>query len=455
LNFQGFQHSYPLLFIILAGLLLVLISWYSYHQKKHIPTAFRYFLVTLRSALFLLLLLLVLNPFFLRSTTVEERNNIMFLLDNFESTTLQKGSYQGQETYRQILQDLEDHPLRNDLNAEFYRFSDQTFPVRDIGDLSLDGSETNLDQAFSQIVQLEDELDAVVLVTDGIITYGKNPLIEASGLTIPIYTIGLGDTTEVRDLVVQSVESPSSGFTESNHPVSVSVAQNGYEGSEVELQLRDASGNVISSKIIDFSTDRSVLTVDMEIQLDKAGLQQYSVSIPALDSEWSADNNVSYFSVNVSESRLRILDIAFELHPDVRMMRSILSTDPNIELTTLTRSNTGFVEIDEPDYGNTDLVILHGISVTGQDQSILNVVEDIPSLYMRKPLSYRSFGKDFILNRSRSGDVFQIGFVPNIEQKDHPILETDEVSYSSLPPLYSTLDTRISIPVLACKNNSK
>lgn len=446
MEFQGFQHSYPVLFTIITALLLVALSWYSYRNNRHIPATFRYGLIGIRSLLFLFLLFLILNPYFLRTEQTDQKNTLLFMLDDSESTTLQKGDYSGSETYRSLLSELFSDPAMRDINAEIFRFSDQSFPVKDASALTLSGSETNLNQAFSQILELEDEADAVILISDGIITYGKNPLLEAVNLTIPIFSIGLGDTTEVRDIVIQSVETPSTGFTESDHPVTVSVSQNGFRGEQVKLQLMDASGEVVAEYDLDFTTDRSVSIAEMEIPLTNAGLQQFSLNIPPLEGEWSSGNNTFFFSVDVSESRVKVLDIAFELHPDVRMMRSILSTDPNIELTTLTRGRRGYIENSQPENGSFDLIVIHGSATTGIDPLLLSSIRDTPTLYLRKPLSYRMSGQPFILAESRSTQVFQVGFIPDQNNQDHPVLELSEISYTELPPLFSTLDTRQRVP---------
>ena len=44
-------------------------------------------------------------------------------------------------------------------------------------------------------------LQAVVLITDGNSTTGMNPLYEAQELAVPVFTVGVGDTTDQKDLL--------------------------------------------------------------------------------------------------------------------------------------------------------------------------------------------------------------------------------------------------------------
>jgi hypothetical protein len=250
----------------------------------------------------------------------------------------------------------------------------------------------------------------------------------------------------VRDIVVRSVDSPSTGYTDSVHPASVTISQTGFPGQRVTLEVRDGDGVLIDTEKITFSSDRGVITIDLDLPLENEGLQQFSVGISPLESEWSADNNSSFFSVDVSDSKVKILDIAFEHHPDVRLMRSILLQDANIELTTLTKGVSGFIEENNSNFDEYDLIVIHGFSATEAPAGFLDALKQTPTLYLRKPISYAFTGPSFILNRSRSREVFQVGFYVNENTSEHPILELGEIGFRDLPPLFSTLDTRVDVP---------
>ncbi|MCP5061185.1 MAG: hypothetical protein GY936_01815, partial [Ignavibacteriae bacterium] len=60
---------------------------------------------------------------------------------------------------------------------------------------------TNLSSIIS-LAKERENLSSVVIFSDGIITEGKNPVSEAQDLGIPIYIVGVGDTSNNNDVKI-------------------------------------------------------------------------------------------------------------------------------------------------------------------------------------------------------------------------------------------------------------
>jgi hypothetical protein len=423
---------------------MVTVSWISYNKLRSIPALPRFGLMALRATALLIVLLLFLNPYFFSREAVETKPKILFLLDDSESVTIEKGEYQGAQSYQTVLNSITGSQ-NSRIDTEYFTIGSESRQINNPDSLRFNQSETNFTNAVSQIRELEDDFDGAVIISDGIITYGRNPIIQAADLSIPLYTIGLGDTTKVRDITINNVISNPTGYTNTRHTVDVEVLQNGFPDGITNVRILDSNGNELEEQRINFTTEEEVNTLQYELDLKEPGLKQFTIEIDALSGEWSQQNNRTNFSVDVSDSKIRMLHVAFEVHPDVKMIRDILQQDQNIELTTLTwLGGSRFVEDINPEITDKDLIIIHGMPLRGFNYSLFNGIEQVPSLYLQLPKTRRVINSPISVTQliSNNGSrVFPVGFIPHSENADHPILELPEVSYQNLPPLFSSLQT--------------
>lgn len=444
MDFQGFQNTIPTLVIILICIALILISWFSYKKLKSISPLMRSLLITLRASALLIILLLFLNPYFFSSESVPKNPRLLFLLDDSESMSINKGNYEGVDTYQEVISEL-NLTDNSGLDIEYFTIGSESRQISGPDSLRFLDTETNFTKAVSQIQELEDEFDAAVLISDGIITFGRNPSIQASNLSIPMYTIGLGDTSQVKDITISNLVSNPVGYTDTRHPVSVDISQNGFSAESVSVTLFDSGGNVLETKQVEFNSDNEIQTIDFEIGLTNPGLKQYSIQVQALSNEWNTENNSENFSIDVSDSKINILHIAFEVHPDVSVVRDILSYDKNIELETLTWiSGNRFIEQEIPDMSSLDMVILHGLPGPGFNISFLEPLRDIPSLYINLPKTRSTRNSElseFAFINNVGNQLFELGLVPQLNNTDHPVMELPEVNYENLAPVFSSLRT--------------
>lgn len=446
MEFQGFQNNLPTLLIVAISFVLVAIAWGSYRKLKSIPLLSRSLLIALRSSAFLLLLLLFLNPYYFTSETINRNPKLLFLLDDTESVTIAKGEYQGTTSYQEVMKTL-NLDNANRFDSEFFTIGSTSRQIANPDSLKFRDTETNFTDAISQVQELEDEFDGIILVSDGIITFGKNPILQASDLSTPIYAIALGDTSTVRDIVLSNVITNPSGYTNTQHLVEVYVRQNGYQGSSSIVKVKNSNGLTLGEAEVFFKTPEETISVLFELELTESGLQQFFIEIDSLDGEWSVENNSGSISIDVSDSKVRIVHLAFEIHPDVKMLRSILSEDENIELSSFTWIGSRFIQDELPEISSTDLIIFHGLPPISFNKDLLSGYESLPSLYIQLPknrLSRNSDFQDLSLIQHTGSQLLQLGLSPFPENSDHPILELPELGYDNLAPLKSSLRTTSS-----------
>lgn len=441
--FQGFDSALPLWLYLLIFIATAALAWWSYSNVKGIQKSYRYILTALRTAIFFILLLLLLNPFFKKETYYYEKPNILVMLDNSASTSIQKSDYQGIESYDNVLSAL-DFTDSSKVNYQFFSIGDQTQKTAGPKELNHKADQTNLSETMRTIREKQADANAVVLLSDGIFTKGQNPIYETDNIDLPIFTIGLGDTTSQKDIMVRSVSTNSTGYLHSSQPVTVSVSSKGFKGKAFQVRLKKDNRS-IARKTVRPSISNSSQDVTFELPLEQEGLQQFQVEIPKLADEWTGANNTQLFSVDVKDAKQKVLSLAFEIYPDVKFIRSLLLRDKNIEAIPRTwLSANRFVEGSlnfDPD--TLDLAIIEGYPQAGLPgklkKKVSNIVQNVPTIVVATPLfSPRRYEKDIgtlPVSISGSWDYSEVNIHPAVAPGDHPVMELPTVTYANIPAI--------------------
>lgn len=445
--FQGFQSVLPVwgYILLLAG--AATLSWWTYKGLSTISPYYRYGLITLRSIVFFILLILLLNPLFTTETTYFEKPELLVIMDNSASTSIEKGSYQGIDTYKEVLEELN---LADSSQAAFRFFKlDQNIAASVPDSLTFNGNGTNLYKVYEAINNHQRNAAAAVLISDGIFNQGRDPAFEAANIEIPLYTVALGDTSRQKDLIVENIISNTTGYVNTRHPVEVSVLNNGFAGRTFEVQLKKGD-QVIDSRTITSESNLSSHTLNFELYLEEEGLQQYNISIPPGEEEWTDANNKQPFSVDVLDEKQRILSLVFEIHPDAGMIRSILLSDENTLLTTRTwLSGNRFIEGPlETDSDSLDLVVIQGYPGNDLPQALREkisvLLNNIPSVILPTPGGSlpaldRQTNLALPIQQTETVDFTSVNLQTAVEPTAHPVMELPESNLSRMPAVFAPI----------------
>lgn len=452
--FQEFQSTLPLWLYVLLISATTLLSWWSYRSIQSVSPAYKYCLIALRSLTFFVLAVLLLNPVFRTEQTYYEKPDIIVLLDNSESISIEKGDYRGMETYQSVLDrlNLDD---TSSVSFTFFGVGEHTHPLAP-AELNLRSDRTNLNSAVETVLRQQRNSNAAVLISDGIYTGGQNPVFDGRNLDIPLFTIALGDTASERDLVVNAVSANNTGYVDTEHPVSVTITARGFENRPFPVQIM-RSGTVLDSRTVTPGNDSFSTEIEFDLPLEEEGLQQYQIVIPPQDGEWTGSNNSRLFSIDVQEARQRILSVAFEIHPDVRFIRSLLLGDSNTSLTNRTwLKGSQFIEGPlEIDPDTVDLAVVHGFPASGLppdvEQTIRELSEHRPVLIAALPLfSGRNLeavsSAPLPVDVSRPPEYGRVTLSSAVGQDQHPVMELPAIDYNRLPPLMAPIRNLTPVP---------
>jgi hypothetical protein len=431
--FLGFD---PVISPYLLGITIVLsflFAWWTYSYLKTISGPKRLSIITLRAASLTILIILLFNPFFRTDTSETEKPIINVYLDNSQSITMERGEYAGLNTYSDFLDNFSFNDT-SEVSYSFFHFSDDVMRTT----LQLPdgtGSLTNLEAVLRHMQ--ESTSAASILFSDGIQTRGRDPVFTARTVSHPVYTVPLGDTTAIRDVAISEVIANATGYTNTIISVEAVIMHQGYGETSTRVELREEN-NTMEDKQVSFSGNESSHNIDFTLQFSDPGIYQLEVITPVLDGEHTEINNRYPFTIEILDEKTRILHLAFEIHPDVGAIRSLLATDDSIELQTYTwAGQSRFIEGNPlQNEENFDLVILHGLPAGNIEMNnwLTELTDSYPVILFQlpqTPLHSNLFPVQF----SNSGAWLDITPQYSIEQDLHPILELPLVNFSRYPTL--------------------
>lgn len=208
-------------------------------------------------------------------------------------------------------------------------------------------------------------LAGLVLFSDGIYNSGTSPLYSA--LRIPVYTVGLGDTTQRIDLVLKTLAYNKIAYQGNQFPLTAEVLVQGLHNQDVMVTIDQGGKRVTQKKN---SGNNLVLDFDFHLDASQKGLQRIDVVVEPLGQESNKKNNRASAFVEVIEGRKKILLIAAAPHPDIKALRSVVEKNSNYEFVL---HIPGVKEADpsilQP--GKADLTIFHTVfDVQGKTNSL-------------------------------------------------------------------------------------
>lgn len=320
-------------------------------NKKWLP----YILGVLRFTSILGVLFLLLSPLLKTFITETEKPQIIIAKD-VSSSVVNSSS---QETLESVDKAL--LGFKNSISERFdiveLEFGENiSFGASD----SLNVQSTNLSKPLEYISDAyEDQnLGAIVLVTDGIYNEGKNPIYADIQMTAPIYPIALGDTTKRTDLLVKNVLHNRIVYLNDKFLIETDIQAYNSIGSKSTVTLyKVENGKQIKIESQAFSIDKNnyFKSFQFEVEANQIGNVKYLVSVNRINNEISRSNNSRNIYVEVLDARQKILLLSDAPHPDVKAIKTIINSNKNYEVDIAYAKNIS------SSIKSYDLVILHNL----------------------------------------------------------------------------------------------
>jgi hypothetical protein len=276
-----------------------------------------------RTVVVFLIAFLLLGPILRLITNEYEKPSWVFLVDSSSSVG-------------EVMDSVAIAKLGNELNQTKASIENAGYEVKwkdltgnEITAIKANGQTSDLNKGIQNIVhEFEGKnLAGVVLVSDGIYNSGTSPLY--TPVRVPIYSVGLGDTTARMDLVLKNVAFNKVAYQGNRFPLKAQVLVQGIENQDVLVTImKDGKALVNQNK-----NTGSKSLVDFDFQLDAVdkGIQRYDISIKPLAQESNLRNNAMSVFIDVVDGKKKIVLIAPAPHPDIKALRTVVEKNSNYE----------------------------------------------------------------------------------------------------------------------------
>jgi hypothetical protein len=257
--------------IIPALLIGLALSYFLYRKDDRLSQNVRKVLFVLRFLTFSILAILLLNPIIRHFENKIEEPSYVLAIDNSSSVLSENESER--ETLFQTLKNLKTELEKKGVEVRVFTSEGNV----QIDSIEFDGQQTNLSSLLNTINKNYENrnLSGVLLVSDGLYNRGSSPVYGQFGMNIS--TLGLGDTSEIRDVLINDVRYNEVAFLDNIFPLRVAIQQSGFAGDKIEIQVEN-NGKVLEKKEIQFKSGENLKEVDFKLNAETKGQQKYTIS---------------------------------------------------------------------------------------------------------------------------------------------------------------------------------
>ena len=144
-----------------------------------------------------------------------------------------------------------------------------------------------------------------MIISDGLITEGKDPIKDFQEFDFPIHTIGIGEGSELVDVTIESIDAPTVVLKSDWVDVNITIQSVGNIGDRLSVSLYN-NRELQGSKHIRLMGMESKKEINFRFRPKEIGKQQYEVRISSVEDEIDIQNNRQKFSLLVLKDRYKV-----------------------------------------------------------------------------------------------------------------------------------------------------
>ena len=443
--------------LVLLCIVAVVFSLFTYRNTiPPIPRNKKILLVSIRSVALVLLLFAIFEPIYTSIKTHITKPKLAVLIDNSLSMTADDASGNRKSKYLNLIKQLDLSAL--DTNIIYYSFDEETKMIDsfNVDSLPFDGNSTDISKAIRTINNIADATNtrAILLLSDGVFNTGNNPLFDAENFSKPIFTIGIGDTIEPKDISIKSLLVNEIAYIENPIPVTINFSSVGFSNVEVKVALLD-DGRKIDEQVVNLNIERTNYTTIFEYNPTKEGIRKLTATITQLENEITGKNNTHSEYVKVLKNSRKVAIFAGSPSPDFSFIKRVLSDEKGLEIITFVQKNGPefYNQPTQQAISSADVIIFCGFPINSTPNNVLNMIKtelDKQKSFMFVAGLTTDYNKlklfadniPFQVVSSKQNE-FMVSPLINVDALANPILRvtgTDEDInlWNKLPPIFRT-----------------
>jgi hypothetical protein len=303
---------------------------------------------------------------------MQEPSNLVFI-DNSRSIRIDDGSGRI-ASVKAVLSDLKS--ASSESNITFYEFGNtiKSISSDSLEEIDFSDGATNFQDIFNTLQNSEENIASITIITDGVITSGSNPYYGAINSGIPVFTIGIGDTTRRTDIELKKVLHNDFVYAETPTNIVATISNKGFMGEPIAATLYE-DNKIISQQTVTLSpAGIQNITFDYIPQSD--GEKKLTIRLSAFDDEFTTANNKQVFYLNVLSNKIRVLLLASSPNSDMTFIKNSLKRDENIQISSIVQiSRDRFMEnLDYKLVDSADVLFLVGFPSDATPEDLSNRV---------------------------------------------------------------------------------
>ncbi|MCU7497262.1 MAG: VWA domain-containing protein, partial [Ignavibacteria bacterium] len=330
------NYAFSSVYFYLGLILIAAYTFYTYrYTVPQVNSAFRFVLIFIRTLALLLILFTIFEPILNITRKKEIKPVNLIFVDDSKSIKIDDGTNRA-GTIQEFLKKVSSGDIKN--NSEIYSFGSKVnkISIDNLGKVNFSESTTNLSNIFSSIKTENRNISSIVMISDGVVTDGSNPVFQAERLGIPVYTIGVGDTSKRNNLEVRRVLFNEYVYAMTPTTINVTIASAGFNGKTVPVTLYE-NNRQIAQQTVSLSSD-GMTTANFSYTAKSPGEKKMNVMVGRQPGEFTyADNNKPFY-LNVLNNKINTLIIAGSPSPDLSFVKNSLQADENLRVSTITQA---------------------------------------------------------------------------------------------------------------------
>ena len=419
--------SYSSVLFVIGIVISFLYAYYVYRFTLPPATASkRILLAFLRGSALILLLFVFFEPILsMTKKEVSEPVNLIFI-DNSKSITIDDGTNR-EITIKHITDEIINKTSGS--NTELFTFGNsiEVLNRESINQLNFSHSSTNFLQIFNAADPSKRNISSITIISDGVITDGSNPVYTARQKALPVFTVGIGDSSRKNDIEVKSVLYNDLIYAETPTTIMSTIINRGFGGQNVVVSLFEEDKLLEQKSLI--LDESGTNNVSFEYTPEKSGEKKLSITVSELKDEFTYANNKKIFFVNILSNKIKVLIVSGSPSADLTFVRNTLSGDNNISVSTLTQIRSN--QFIEDNYTNkidsADIFFLIGFPTNDTPAEALNsIVSKISDKNTPFFITLNSEIDITKLNRLQQHLPFSVSQIDNIYQQVQPEIHISE-----------------------------
>ena len=331
--------KYTFWYILPLLLFSAFLAWYLYRKDDKFGTLERWKLYVMVTARFFSVFIIGL---FLLSVVIRyvrikiEQPMILLAQDNSESIKLAYKNVSEESVYTARFNDFTDKLSKN-YTVKTVSFGER---ITDSISYAYDEKETDFSKLFRNLEKkyINYNIGALIIASDGIYNQGINPLYAVKGLSYPVYTVALGDSSRKKDVFISKLLTNSMAFLGDEFPVEIQLGAFGFKGSKLNLRITN-TGKIVKEEKIDVTDEDFFTKLHFNIAARQKGLQHYRIELSNINGEYTKANNTQIFAIDIIDDKKKVLILANSVHPDITAMREALKVNKNLLVDFYTADN--------------------------------------------------------------------------------------------------------------------